>query len=67
MDLFTRELDFRRKMVKKFITFLKERWETVPAAPVIVLPFESDESRAAIQTRETTEQAIKKKLETWQE
>ncbi|XP_044488429.1 uncharacterized protein LOC123213132 isoform X3 [Mangifera indica] len=67
MDLFTRELDFRRKMVKRFITFLKERWDTVPAAPVIVLPFESDESRAAIQTRETTEQAIKKKLETWQE
>ncbi|KAJ0077940.1 hypothetical protein Patl1_36886 [Pistacia atlantica] len=67
MDLFTREFEFRREMVKKFISFLKERWDTVPAAPVVVLPFESDESRTAIQTRETTEQDIKKKLEKWQE
>ncbi|XP_020534678.2 uncharacterized protein LOC105633378 [Jatropha curcas] len=43
-DLFTRELEFRREMVKKFITFLKDRWETIPAAPVVVLPFEYDES-----------------------
>ncbi|KAK0590196.1 hypothetical protein LWI29_023804 [Acer saccharum] len=62
-DLFTRELEFRREMVKKFIKFLKERWDTVPAAPVVVLPFESDESRAANQRRETTEQAIGEKFE----
>lgn len=39
-DQFTRELEFRREMVKQFISFLKERWDTVPAAPVAVLPFE---------------------------
>lgn len=39
-DLFTRELEFRREMVHKFMTFLRERWTTVPAAPVAVLPFD---------------------------
>lgn len=42
-DLFTRELEFRREMVTRFMNFLKERWDTVPAAPVVVLPFGSDE------------------------
>ncbi|KAA8545536.1 hypothetical protein F0562_020320 [Nyssa sinensis] len=41
-ELFTQELKFRREMVMKFISFLKERWNTVPAAPVVVLPFEGD-------------------------
>ncbi|XP_065869833.1 uncharacterized protein [Euphorbia lathyris] len=50
-DLFTRELEFRKKMVKKFMTLLKERWETVPAAPVVVLPFESDELTSENQKR----------------
>ncbi|WCJ18260.1 hypothetical protein M5689_000629 [Euphorbia peplus] len=50
-DLFTRELEFRRKMVKKFMTLLKERWETVPATPVVVLPFESDELTSKNQKR----------------
>lgn len=40
-DLFTRELEFRREMVTRFMNFLKERWDTVPAAPVVVLPFGS--------------------------
>lgn len=48
-DLFTRELEFRRQMVLKFMSFLKERWDTVPAAPVVVLPFEEKESPASIQ------------------
>ncbi|XP_015893663.2 uncharacterized protein LOC107427789 isoform X2 [Ziziphus jujuba] len=48
-DLFTRELGFRKDMVKKFISFLKERWEMVPAAPVVVLPFESNESRSDLE------------------
>lgn len=43
-DLFTRELEFRREMVKRFINFLKERWDTVPAAPVVVLPYGSNDS-----------------------
>ncbi|KAF8404155.1 hypothetical protein HHK36_009035 [Tetracentron sinense] len=43
-DLFTRELEFRREMVVRFMSLLKERWDTVPAAPVVVLPFESDET-----------------------
>ncbi|KAL2460491.1 Plant protein of unknown function (DUF639) [Abeliophyllum distichum] len=48
-DLFTSELEFRRQMVLKFMSFLKERWDTVPAAPVVVLPFEEKESATPIQ------------------
>ncbi|GLT85948.1 hypothetical protein SLE2022_041150 [Rubroshorea leprosula] len=59
-DLFTRELEFRRKMVKRFISLLKERWATVPAAPVVVLPFEDDES-TSLNQRETGVQAIEKR------
>lgn len=33
-------------MVKRFIDFLKARWDTVPAAPVVVLPYGSNESLA---------------------
>ncbi|KAL6560704.1 hypothetical protein OROGR_004263 [Orobanche gracilis] len=40
-DLFTRELEFRRQMILMFVSFLKDRWDAVPAAPVVVLPFES--------------------------
>lgn len=43
-DLFTRELEFRREMVVKFMTFLGERWAAVHAAPVVVLPYEGDEA-----------------------
>lgn len=59
-DLFTRELEFRREMVKKFMTFLKERWETVPAAPVVVLPFESNDSRSSNQRNEIDKPAIRR-------
>jgi hypothetical protein len=48
-DQFTRELEFRKEMVKKFNAFLRERWEMVPAAPVIVLPFVNEESTPATQ------------------
>ncbi|XP_076888273.1 uncharacterized protein LOC143538645 isoform X2 [Bidens hawaiensis] len=41
-DLFTRELEFRKETVKKFMRFLSDRWDTVPATPVTVLPFKSD-------------------------
>lgn len=44
LDLFTRELDFRREMVLKFKSFVRERWASVHAAPVAVLPYESDET-----------------------
>ncbi|KZV22729.1 hypothetical protein F511_05361 [Dorcoceras hygrometricum] len=43
-DFFTRELEFRRDMVVAFNRFLKERWDTIPASPVAVLPFEEEES-----------------------
>lgn len=66
-DLFTRELEFRREMVKRFITILKERWDTIPAASVIVLPFESEESKATDERGEMAEQAIKNKFDKWQE
>ncbi|KAL3651601.1 hypothetical protein CASFOL_004603 [Castilleja foliolosa] len=43
-DSFTRELEFRREMVLAFMSMLKERWDAVPAAPVIVLPNKDNES-----------------------
>ncbi|KAF3435157.1 hypothetical protein FNV43_RR22244 [Rhamnella rubrinervis] len=55
-DLFTRELGFRKEMVKKFISFLKERWDMLPAAPVVVLPYESNESRSDLDRMETKDQ-----------
>ena len=42
LDLFTRELEFRRESVAAFISFMKERWESIHAAPVIVMPYEGD-------------------------
>ncbi|TYH85708.1 hypothetical protein ES332_D02G287300v1 [Gossypium tomentosum] len=62
-DLFTRELEFRREMVKRFLAILKERWLTVPAAPVIVLPFEDEESKSVNQRNQTDKGAIKKNAE----
>ncbi|XP_031504476.1 uncharacterized protein LOC116267062 isoform X2 [Nymphaea colorata] len=50
LDTFTRELEFRKEMVKKFRRLLKERWETIPVTPVIVLPYESDQSKNAEST-----------------
>ncbi|KAI3815417.1 hypothetical protein L1987_15084 [Smallanthus sonchifolius] len=41
-DLFTRELEFRKETVMKFMRFLRERWATVPATPVSFLPFKSN-------------------------
>ncbi|KAK9989931.1 hypothetical protein SO802_030170 [Lithocarpus litseifolius] len=55
-DLFTGELEFRMEMVKRFRKFLKERWDMVPAAPVVVLPFENEESRSETETKETEDQ-----------
>ncbi|CAA7052312.1 unnamed protein product [Microthlaspi erraticum] len=46
-DQFTRELEFRKEMVRKFKALLRERWEMVPAAPVLVLPFVNEESTPA--------------------
>lgn len=58
-DAFTRELPFRRQMVLRFMSFLKERWETVPATPVVVLPFEYDESNAPKQRKESSNDVLK--------
>lgn len=46
-DQFTRELEFRRDMVLKFERQLQEWWQTIPAAPVVVLPHESKHERDA--------------------
>ncbi|KAH9611890.1 hypothetical protein KSS87_015555 [Heliosperma pusillum] len=62
-DAFTRELEFRREMVLRFRKMLKERWETVPAAPVIVLPFESVEKGLMNQSQESYKLASQKNLE----
>lgn len=49
-DVFTRELEFRRQMVMRFRKLLKERWDAVPAAPVVVLPYEGDKTTVPNQT-----------------
>lgn len=40
LDQFTCELEFRRGMVIKLARQVQDWWETVPAAPVVVLPYE---------------------------
>lgn len=39
-------------MVKRFRTLVRERWRAVPAAPVVVLPHENDESRISSPLKE---------------
>ncbi|XAR53126.1 hypothetical protein NMG60_11021541 [Bertholletia excelsa] len=58
-DLFTRELEFRREMVKRFMSLLKERWDAVPACPVVVLPYEGEETKALSQVGETDDDILK--------
>lgn len=43
-DQFTRKLDFRKEMVKKFTIFLEEKWASVQASPVVVLPYVANDS-----------------------
>ncbi|XP_020220534.1 uncharacterized protein LOC109803395 isoform X3 [Cajanus cajan] len=57
LDMFTRELEFRREMVHKFKKLLRDRWHTVPAAPVSILPFENEESRSQIYLKEIEDQS----------
>lgn len=62
-DLFTRELEFRKEMVLRFSKLLKDRWETVPAASVMVLPFENDEKGSTHQSKETDELVMQESSE----
>ncbi|XP_052193230.1 uncharacterized protein LOC127801832 isoform X1 [Diospyros lotus] len=54
-DLFTRELELRRGMVTRFMSLLKERWDAVPAAPVVVLPYQGEEHKSLTQAGETSD------------
>ncbi|CAH2066727.1 unnamed protein product [Thlaspi arvense] len=60
-DQFTRELEFRKEMVIKFNAFLRERWEMVPAAPVLVLPFVNEESSPATQGKQAAQRTSTEK------
>lgn len=55
LDFFTRELGFRREMVKKFTSFLRDWWASVHAAPVVVLPYESESGSEAIPIKQIGE------------
>ncbi|XP_052735017.1 uncharacterized protein LOC108342983 isoform X3 [Vigna angularis] len=57
LDMFTRELEFRREMAQKFIKILRERWHAVPAAPVSILPFQNEEARSEIYLKEIEDQS----------
>ena len=52
LDLFTRELEFRREMAIKFMSFLRDRWASVHAAPVVVLPYVSEARPEGIPAKE---------------
>lgn len=43
LDQFTNTLQFREKSVREFFTYLGDWWNTIPAAPVVVLPPEKQE------------------------
>ncbi|KAG7011441.1 hypothetical protein SDJN02_26347 [Cucurbita argyrosperma subsp. argyrosperma] len=60
-DLFTRELQFRQETVKRFMKFLRERWDSVPAAPVVVLPFDDNELKPSSTQQKEVEQQQKPK------
>ncbi|XP_038887912.1 uncharacterized protein LOC120077886 isoform X2 [Benincasa hispida] len=60
-DLFTRELQFRQETVKRFMKFLRERWDSVPAAPVVVLPFDNAELKSSSTQQKEVEQQQKPK------
>jgi hypothetical protein len=55
-DLFTRELEFRREMVRAFMNFLYERWASIHAAPVVVLPYEGTNSSTKTMPAKASEQ-----------
>ncbi|GJM92440.1 hypothetical protein PR202_ga08914 [Eleusine coracana subsp. coracana] len=56
-DLFTRELEFRREMVRAFMNFLYEKWASIHAAPVVVLPYEGTDSSTKTFPAEAPEQS----------
>ncbi|GJN17044.1 hypothetical protein PR202_gb04082 [Eleusine coracana subsp. coracana] len=56
-DLFTRELEFRREMVRAFMNFLYEQWASIHAAPVVVLPYEGTDSSTKTLPAEASEQS----------
>lgn len=60
-DFFTRELQFRQETVKRFMKFLRERWDSVPASPVVVLPFDNDGLRSSPTQQKEVEQQQKPK------
>jgi hypothetical protein len=43
VDQFTNELKFREKSVKEFYGYIADWWNSIPVAPVIVLPHEKPE------------------------
>lgn len=46
LDIFSAEVEWRKEMRTKFFNILRERWNTVPAPPVVVLPYQSDEEES---------------------
>lgn len=60
-DFFTRELKIRQETAKRFLKFLRERWDSVPAAPVVVLPFDNDELKSSSTKLKEVEQQQKSK------
>ncbi|KAJ7517685.1 hypothetical protein O6H91_21G035200 [Diphasiastrum complanatum] len=58
LDQFTIELDFRKPMFLEFVNLLKDWWETIPAAPVVVLPFEKTESSHVLDEAENSTNSV---------
>ncbi|KAL2635135.1 hypothetical protein R1flu_006614 [Riccia fluitans] len=68
LDQFTAELKFREESVRKFFSYLRDWWNTIPAAPVELLPPETSEagdSKSEQQNAPTRAEAVMQAMQEW--
>lgn len=68
LDQFTCELKFRENSVRQFFTYLRDWWNTIPAAPVELLPPESSDtgdSKSEQQNSPTRAEAVMQAMSEW--
>lgn len=61
LDIFTGELQWRKEMRTKFFNMLRERWSTVPAPPVVVLPYQSKATESKSPSSNDQRKLVKRK------
>ncbi|KAG6553078.1 hypothetical protein Mapa_005415 [Marchantia paleacea] len=68
LDQFTCELKFRENSVRQFFTYLRDWWNTIPAAPVELLPPDSSDtgdSKSEHQNSPTRAEAVMQAMSEW--